>query len=290
MSESSLLLESYLKTLKLQSFLDDYETLATQYGKEGLPYCAYLQQLCENEINRRYTRAVADRIKRAGFPSIKSLDNFEFAKVPEINKIMITELATCEYIEQKHNIISIGNSGMGKTHIAIALGVFACQRRLSVGYYNAAKLVHQLLEANEENQFLKLQQKLKDYDLLIIDELGYIPLSKTGSELLFDVFSSRYETGSVIVTTNLPFENWTEVFGCQRLTGALLDRLTHHVHILHMNGPESYRLSYSKKKNQQNQAIPAEELKSVNLAPVAKDFPKEPSLSNASDNKISRTC
>jgi DNA replication protein DnaC len=252
MSESCLLLESYLKTLKLQSFLDDYETLATQYGKEGLPYSTYLQQLCENEINRRYNRTVAEKIKKAGFPSIKSLDNFEFERVPEINKITISELTKCEYIEQKRNIIAIGNSGMGKTHIAIALGIFACKNRLSVKYYNAANLVHQLLEANQENQFLKLQKKIKEYDLLIIDEVGYVPLSKTGAELLFDVFSSRYENGSIIVTTNLPFENWTEVFGCQRLTGALLDRLTNHVHILHMNGSESYRLRHSKKKNQQN--------------------------------------
>ena len=138
--------------------------------------------------------------------------------------------------------MAIGNSGTGKTHLSIALGMNACQQGHSVLFKTAAQLVHELTEAHDARKLLSLQRKLKGYKLLIIDELGYVPFSKTGAELLFEVFSQRYENGSLIVTSNLPFEEWPQVFGCSRLTGALLDRLTHHVHILEMNG-QSYRLS-----------------------------------------------
>ena len=144
-------------------------------------------------------------------------------------------------MEGRENIIALGNSGTGKTHIAIALGLAACQKGLSVGFVTASTLVHDLLEARDERRVQKLKRSLAAYKLLIIDELGYVPLSSTGAELLFEVFSERYERGSTIVTSNLPFDEWTSVFGSERLTGALLDRLTHHVHILEMNG-ESYRL------------------------------------------------
>ena len=133
----------------------------------------------------------------------------------------------------------------GKTHVALGLGLAACQRGLSVGFTTAASLVHELIEARDERRLLNLQKKLARLKLLIVDELGFVPLSKTGAELLFEVFSQRYERGSVLVTTNLPFDEWTEVFGSERLTGALLDRLTHRVHILGMNG-ESYRLKQSR--------------------------------------------
>ena len=139
------------------------------------------------------------------------------------------------------------SSGTGKSHIALALGLAACQRGMAVGFATAAGLVHQLMEARDEKRLLRLQSQLAAYKLLIIDELGYVPLSPTGAELLFEVFSQRYERGSIIVTSNLPFEDWTSIFGSERLTGALLDRLTHHVHILEMNG-DSYRLKQSKNK------------------------------------------
>ena len=161
-----------------------------------------------------------------------------------LNKALVLELARCEYIERPHNVIALGNSGTGKTHIA--LGLAACQRGLSVGFTTAAALVHELIEARDERRLLNLQRRLARLKLLIIDELGFVPLSKTGAELLFEVFSQRYERGAVLVTSNLPFVEWTEVFGSERLTGALLDRLTHHVDILEMNG-DSYRLKHSKK-------------------------------------------
>ena len=153
--------------------------------------------------------------------------------------------AVCEYVERRENVIAMGNSGTGKTHMALGLGLAACQRGLSVGFTMAAALVNELMEARDERRLLNFQKRLSRLKLLIIDELGFVPLSKTGVELLFEVFSQRYERGSVLVTTNLPFDEWTEVFGSERLTGALLDRLTHHVHIIEMNG-ESYRLKESR--------------------------------------------
>ena len=142
-------------------------------------------------------------------------------------------------------IIATGNSGAGKTHVALGLGLAACQRGMPAGFTTAADLVHELMEARDERRLLNLQRQLSRLKLLIIDELGFVPLSRTGAELLFEVFSQRYERGSILVTTNLPFDEWTEVFGSERLTGALLDRLTHHVHILEMNG-DSYRFRHSR--------------------------------------------
>ena len=162
-----------------------------------------------------------------------------------MNNSLVMELARCEYIQRRENVIAVGNSGTGKTHVALGLGLAACQRGMSVGFTTAAALVHELMEARDERRLLNLQRQLSRLNLLIIDELGFVPLSWTGAELLFEVFSQRYERGSIMVTTNLPFDEWAEVFGSERLTGPLLDRLTHHVHILEMNG-ESYRLKRSR--------------------------------------------
>ena len=158
-------------------------------------------------------------------------------------------------VERRENIIAVGNSGTGKSHIALGLGLAACQKGLSVGFITASALVHELLEARDEKRLLRLQRQLARYKLLIIDELGYVPLSATGAELLFEVFSQRYERGSTLVTSNLPFDEWTSVFGSERLTGALLDRLTHHVHILEMNG-DSFRLAHSKRRSRRARSEP----------------------------------
>ena len=236
-----ILLAHHLKALKLPTFLREHEKLARQCAAEGVDHMRYLQRLAELELIDRERRLVERRIKTARFPAVKSLDSFQFTAIPSLNKSLILELARCAYVEGRENVIALGNSGTGKTHIAIALGLAACQRGLSVGFVTASALVHDLLEARDERRVQKLKRSLAACKLLIIDELGYVPLSSTGAELLFEVFSERYERGSTIVTSNLPFDEWTSVFGSERLTGALLDRLTHHVPILEMNG-ESYRL------------------------------------------------
>ena len=241
----TLLLEHHLKELRLPSFLREYGKLASQCAAEGVSHPDYLLRLAELELNDRHQRTVQRRIRAARFPAVKSLDTFDFSAITSVNRPLVMQLARCEYVERGENIIAIGNSGTGKTHIALGLGLAACQRGLSVGFTTAAALVNELLEARDERRLLNLQRQLARLKLLIIDELGFVPLSHTGAELLFEVFSQRYERGSVLVTTNLPFDEWTQVFGSERLTGALLDRLTHHVHILEMNG-DSYRLRGSR--------------------------------------------
>ena len=185
------------------------------------------------------------KIKSAKFPAIKTLDSFDFKVIPSLNKLQVADLARCGWIERRENVIALGPSGTGKTHIALGLGLAACQKGLTVRFITASSLVHELMEARDEKRLLRLQKSLAKVSLLIIDELGFVPLSKTGAELLFELISLRYECGSTLITSNLPFEEWTETFGTERLTGALLDRLTHHVSILEMNG-DSYRLAQSK--------------------------------------------
>jgi DNA replication protein DnaC len=238
------LLAHHLKALKLPTFLREYDKQARQCAAEGVDHTGYLLRLAELELLERERRSVERRIHQARFPAPKSLDSFDFAAIPSLNKLLVLELARGEYVERRENVIALGNSGTGKTHVALGLGLAACQKGLAVGFTTAAALVHELREARDERRLLRLQKQLAAYRLLIIDELGYVPLSPTGAELLFEVFSQRYERGSVIVTSNLPFDEWTSMFGSERLTGALLDRLTHHVHILELNG-DSYRLKVS---------------------------------------------
>ena len=242
-----LLLGHHLKVLKLPAFLREHDKLARQCAAEGVEHTGYLLRLAELELIERERRMVERRIREARFPAVKSLDSFDFLALPSLNKTLVLELARCEYVLRRENVIAVGNSGTGKSHVALGLGLAACQKGLSVGFTTAAALVNELLEARDEKRLLRLQRQLAAYKLLVIDELGYVPLSQTGAELLFEVFSQRYERGSTIVTSNLPFDEWTSVFASERLTGALLDRLTHHVHILEMNG-ESYRLKQSKRR------------------------------------------
>ena len=248
-----LLLAHHLKALKLPTFLREYDKLARQCAAEGVDHTRYLLRLAELELIEREQRMVERRIRDAKFPAVKSLDSFDFLALPSLNKGLVLELARSEYVSRRENIIAVGNSGTGKTHIVLGLGLAACQKGLSVGFTTAAALVHELIEARDEKRLLRLQRQLATYKLLIIDELGYVPFSQTGAELLFEVFSRRYERGSTIVTSNLPFDEWTGVFASERLTGALLDRLTHHVHILEMNG-DSYRLKQSKRRSRNTTA------------------------------------
>jgi len=246
-TDPNVLLAHHLKKLKLPTILAEYDKVARQCAEEGVDHPRYLLRLAELELIERERRMIDRRIRAAKFPATKSLDSFDFKAIPALNKVLVLDLARCDYIVRRENIIALGPSGTGKTHIATGLGLAACQRGMKVGFITTAGLVNQLIEARDERALLKFQTSLAKLQLLIIDELGYVPLSTTGAELLFEVISQRYERGSTIITSNLSFEDWTGVFGSERLTGALLDRLTHHVHILEMNG-DSYRLKQSRKR------------------------------------------
>jgi DNA replication protein DnaC len=244
-----LLLEHHLKQLRLPTFLREYDKVARQSAVEQATDAAYLLRMAELELLERERRAIERRIRQARFPVVKTMDSFDFLAIPSLNKTMVLELARCEFLTRRENVLLLGNSGTGKTHIALALGLAACQRGHCVRFTTAAALVSELIEARDERKLLRFQKQIAAYELLIVDELGFVPLSKTGAELFFEMLSQRYERGSTMVTSNLPFAEWTEVLGSERLTGALLDRLTHHVHILEMNG-DSYRLKQSRRKRE----------------------------------------
>jgi DNA replication protein DnaC len=242
-----ILLRHHLRRLKLPTVLREHEKLARQCAAENVDHVRYLARLVELELLDREARMIERRIKAAKFPAPKSLDAFDFDAIPSLNKRLVLDLARCEFVERRENVVALGPSGVGKTHLAIGLGLAACRRGVKTRFATAAAIVHELIEARDEKRLLRLQRQLAGYELLIIDELGFVPLSRTGAELLFELIGQRYERGATIVTSNLPFDEWTATFGDERLTGALLDRLTHHVHILEMNG-RSYRLAQSRAK------------------------------------------
>jgi DNA replication protein DnaC len=221
-SWSAVLLAHHLKQLRLPTVLREYDKVAWECARNGVDHPRYLLRLIELELLDRERRTVERRIRTARFPATKSLDTFDFTAVPGLNKMMVLELARCEYILRRENIIALGNSGTGKTHVALALGRAACQKGFSVAFTTAASLVNQLMEARDKRRLLKLQRDLQAVRLLIVDELGYVPLSPTGAELLFEVFSQRDERGSTIVNSNLPFEGWTSVLRLERRTTAAL--------------------------------------------------------------------
>ena len=256
-TKSTVLLKHHLKALKLPTMTAECEKVAGRCAKENADHLSFLLQLCELELLDRERRAAARRLKAAKFPTPKGLDGFDFAAAPSVNKPMILELMRCEYVDRCENVLLIGGSGSGKTHLATALAAEACARGKRVRFYRVTELATQLLEAREERQLTRLKGQLAKLDLLVLDELGYVPASKVGAELLFDVISTAYERSSVIVTTNLPFEEWKEVLGSERLTGATLDRLTHRCTIVE-TGRESYRLRDARRRRRGEPASPAE--------------------------------
>jgi DNA replication protein DnaC len=173
-----LLLAHHLKALKLPTFLREHDKLARQCAAEGVDHTAYLLRLAELELLERERRTVERRIREARFPAVKSLDSFDFAAIPSLNKMLVLELARGEYVARRENVIALGPSGTGKTHVALGLGLAACQKGLPVGFVTAAALVHELLEARDERRLLRLHARLTGYKLLIVDEIGYVPLDR----------------------------------------------------------------------------------------------------------------
>jgi len=239
--EANLLLESYLKDLRLPGFLRNYRMFAKDAAQANLGYDRYLLSFAEQEIMQRDKNRQARLIKLARFPLLKELADFDFSCVPSLSKPRVLDLAQGGYIRQAEPILMVGNPGLGKTHLATALAIAACRQGFKVRFYNAAALVNDLLQAEDEHRVPKLLNAALKQRLIVLDELGFIPFSATGAHLIFQFCSALYQRVALIITTNLRFADWTQVFGDERLTAALLDRLTHKAHILEFSGAESYR-------------------------------------------------
>jgi DNA replication protein DnaC len=232
---SEMVLKENLRALRLPTVLREYDACSRAALENKSSYIDFLSELMTLEVNERAVNRIKRRISEAQFPALKTLESFDMNKAPGLSAHLIRELSGCKYVDAVENVILIGKSGTGKTHFSIALAIEACRKNFKVRFYTACQLVTELVEARDEYRLKQLTDRLKRYDLLVLDELGYVPFSKTGAELLFQVLADRYEHHSTIITTNLPFPQWVEVFGAATLTGALLDRITHHCHILEFN-------------------------------------------------------
>ena len=248
----ALLVQHNLKALNLTNIARNLEQQLRQARDGGIDYGQFLLELTELELRIRSENSEKRRLKEAKFPLLKPLETFDFEAVPELDKRLMRDLAAGDYLKNRRNVILMGKSGAGKTHLATALGIEACRQSKRVRFVTGYALANELVEARTERDLSRLLGKYARLDLLILDELGYVPFSKEGAELLFQILAERHERGSVIITTNLGFADWTQVFGDPNMTAALLDRLTHRAHIIECTW-DSYRLKQSlkggKKKN-----------------------------------------
>jgi DNA replication protein DnaC len=240
-------LEGYLKKLYLSTFLRHHEAYAAEAAESNQSYSRFLLALAEQEVLEREARRRQRRLKEAKISVVKDLTTFDFGMIPQLNQKKIRQLLSGDYMEKAEPVILIGNPGLGKTHIATALAVAATQQMCRVRFFNAAALVNELLQAQEEGRITPFINKMLKHHLIVIDELGFIPFSTMGAHLIFQLCSALYERVAVIVTTNLKFADWTQVFGDERLTVALLDRLTHKAHIIEFVG-DSYRFRERQKQ------------------------------------------
>jgi len=237
---SNQLLETYLRQLRLPTFAKNYRQFAQDAARNGLDYTRFLLALAEQEVQRREQNVLQKNLKQARFPVVKELADFDFSAVPTLNKALILDLARGDYIRKHESVVFIGNPGLGKTHLAIGMARSACRQGHKARFWTSAGLVNELIEAQDEHRLHRSLASALKLDLVVLDELGFIPFTPTGAQLLFTFCSELYEQVSMIVTTNLKFADWIQVFGDERLTAALLDRLTHHASIIELVG-ESFR-------------------------------------------------
>jgi DNA replication protein DnaC len=246
-TKSTVLLKHHLKALRLPTVAAECEKVAARAAAENVDHLGFLLQVVEAELLERERKAADRRLKAARLPAPKTLAEFDFAARPSVNKPLVLDLARGDYLDRRENVLLVGPSGTGKTHLATGLAMAACAQGKRVRFWRVTELITSLREADDGRHLLRLRHQLAKLDLLVLDEFGYVPASKAGAELLFDVIGTAYERTSVILTTNLPFENWTEVLGSERLTGAALDRITHRCQIVETTG-ESYRLQDAKRR------------------------------------------
>jgi DNA replication protein DnaC len=243
----ALLIEN-LKKLKLSTMIRDLEGLIRQAKQEKLSYEEFLLNLSDAEVQARQENGRKIRLREAKFPILKPMETFQFEAAPELDVRLMKELSDCDYVKKNRNIIFVGKSGTGKTHLATALGMEACKHGIRTRFVTGCGLANELIEARDEKVLGRAVKRYAGYGLLIIDELGYVPFSKEGAQLIFQILAERHERKSVIITTNMGFGDWTQIFGDPSMTAALLDRVTYKAHVIHCNW-DSYRLKETLKRN-----------------------------------------
>lgn len=230
----------YCKAVRVPTIGANFVSVAEQAVKENQSHIRYLEALLAMESEERDRHAIANRIRDAQLPRVKTLEEFDFSQAPQIPAAKIRELAEGGYIDRSEPVVLIGECGTGKSHLASGLCLAACRQKRRVRFTTAAALVNELVEAKQNNQVRRAMARWQKYELIVLDEVGYVPLADVGAEFLFQVISERAERAALVVTTNLPFSEWTTVFPNPRLCKALLDRVTDRAHIIE-TGTESFR-------------------------------------------------